>query len=161
MVVSAIYYHIHSLRCCQEADDTKLIFHPIFYLQFLIWQAGRISSRNFLLLLSMRAADLLSIFLSTFIHSSVIDCLPALRTPTFSIVPWYLKIVDLACYGVMKCGQIGPSEEKTYQQSTQTLLFVLVCTLPLPGWLICDPRRKAGIKILWCYVLGFFNQQEQ
>lgn len=28
MVVSAIYYHIHSLQCCQEADDTKLIFHP-------------------------------------------------------------------------------------------------------------------------------------
>lgn len=35
MVVSAVHYHIHSL----QADDTKLIFHPIIYMQFLVRQA--------------------------------------------------------------------------------------------------------------------------
>lgn len=75
-------------------------------------------------------------------HSFICDCLPA-----FSVVPSDLKIVDLACYEVMKCGQVGASEKKTYLQSTQTLLFGLVCTLPLLGWLICDPCRKAETKI--------------
>lgn len=87
MGVSAVHYHIHSLQRCQEADDTKLIFHPIIYLQFLARQAGRISSRNSLLLLSMTAADLLSIFLSTLIHSFICDSLPALRPLALGVVP--------------------------------------------------------------------------
>lgn len=83
MVVSAVYYHTHSLQCCQEADDTKLSFHPIIYLQFLISQAGRTLSRTSLPLLSVGAADLLTVFLSTFIC----DFLPALRPPAFGLVP--------------------------------------------------------------------------
>lgn len=84
---------------------------------------------------------------SVCLHSFTCDCLPPLRPPAFRVVPSYLKIVDLACFGVMKRGQVGPSEKETYQQSTQTLLFGLVCTLPLLGWLTRDPGRKAEIKI--------------
>lgn len=101
----------------------------------------------------MGAADLLAVFLSTF----TCDRLPALRPPAFGVVPWSLKIADLSCYGVMKCGQIWLSEKKTYEQSAQTLLLVWLCTWPLLGQPICDTSGTAEIKIQWCFGLVYLS----
>lgn len=91
--------------------------------------------------------------LPSFIHSS------AILSQLWGLSPWgfylwSLTIVELACYRVEKCGQVGPSEKKTYQQPADRALC-FGSALPLLGWLICDPRRKAEMKVFLYF--GLFN----